>query len=84
MQLVVHPTGQVRCLYDEAVDLATLGRLCVKRASHVEPDADGHWIADLSPVGGPLLGPFVARSESLAAERRWLEENWLIPGGGSG
>jgi hypothetical protein len=84
MQLVVHPTGQVRCLYGEAVDLAALGRLRVKRASHVEPDAHGRWIADLCPVDGPLLGPFTLRSEALAAEQRWLEQHWLIPGEGSG
>jgi hypothetical protein len=84
MQLVVQPTGQIRCLYGEAVDLATLGRLHVERASHVEPNDRGQWLADLCPVGGPTLGPFRLRSEALAAERQWLEENWLTPGEGTG
>ncbi len=84
MQLVVQRTGQVRCLYGEAIDLAALGRLRVERASHVEPDAHGRWTADLRPVDGPLLGPFTLRSEALAAEQRWLEQNWLIPSEGSG
>ena len=84
MQLVVQPTGQVRCLYGEAVDLAALGTLHVQRASHVEPDAHGRWTADLRHVDGPLLGPFTLRSEALAAEQRWLEQNWLIPSKGSG
>ena len=35
-----------------------LGTLAIKRASHVEPDGLGRWHADLSPVGGPFLGPF--------------------------
>ncbi|MEN9664013.1 MAG: hypothetical protein RLZZ326_376, partial [Planctomycetota bacterium] len=42
------------------------------RASHVEPDADGNWGADMGPVDGPVLGPFKNRSEALGAERGWL------------
>ena len=77
MQLVIEPGGQVRCLYEEAIDLTTLGKATIQRASHVEPDAHGLWWADLGPVRGPLLGPFPVRSEALEAERRWLEHNWL-------
>jgi hypothetical protein len=77
MQLMIDPHGQVRCLYDEAIDLTALGTLVIQRASHVEPDEHGHWLADLSPVGGPSLGPFGKRSEALAAEQVWLEEHWL-------
>ena len=79
MQLVIKPNGAVRCLYTEKIDLNTLGRSVIRRASHVEPDENGRWIADLSPVGGPLLGPFARRSQALAAESRWLEEHRLIP-----
>jgi len=75
MQLIVAPTGAVRCVYGEAVDLASIGRLAINRASHVEPDASGRWRADLSPVGGPVLGPFTRRSEALAAETTWLAEH---------
>lgn len=35
---------------------------------------------DLSPVGGPRLGPFVLRSVALQAEVEWLEGNWLCRG----
>ena len=52
-------------------DLAALGKLSIARASRVEPDEAGRWWADLSPVGGPSLGPFAAL-EALAAELRWL------------
>jgi hypothetical protein len=52
----------------------SLGRLTITRAGHVEPDARGGWLADLSPVGGPALGPFSRRSEALAAEQLWLEK----------
>ena len=85
MRLVIDPQGEVRCLYGEAIDLASLGTLSVRRASQVEPDAEGHWWAGLAPVGGPRLGPFARRSEALDAERAWLEEHWLVrpaaPGG---
>ena len=77
MQLVIDPVGGVRCLYDEALPLADFGRLTISRGSLVEPTDSGLWTADLSPVGGPLLGPFALRSEALAAERDWLETHWL-------
>jgi hypothetical protein len=76
---VIHVDGRIRCLYDESLALDELGQLQIQRGSHVEPDAAGQWQADLSPVGGPLLGPFAGRSQALAAERRWLETNWLDP-----
>ncbi len=79
MQLVVDRAGQVRCLYDESIDLAALGRPTIARASHVEPDGDGRWHADLRPMLGPVLGPFDCRSEALEAELAWLEVNWLTP-----
>jgi hypothetical protein len=77
MDLVVDPTGRAFAVYDEATDLAALGRPAIARASRVEPDGRGLWHADLSPVGGPVLGPFPRRSEALAAERRWLRDHWL-------
>ena len=76
MQLLVRCNGTVRCLYGEHLDLASLGRLQVRRASHVEPDEHGRWWADLAPVRGPKLGPFRRRSQALQAEQRWLE-TWL-------
>ena len=80
MQLVIDPAGGVRCLYDESLPLAELGQLTISRGSHVEPDEIGRWLADLSPVGGPQLGPFATRSAALEAERDWLELNWLSHG----
>jgi hypothetical protein len=71
--LVVRPDGQVRCLYDETFDLASIGALHIRRASRVEPDSSGRWWTDLSPAGGPVLGPFAYRSQALSAERCWLD-----------
>lgn len=77
MQLIITPEGAGRCLYDESIPLNTLGRLQIQRGSHVEPDEAGQWWADLSPVDGPMLGPFDTRREALAAEVQWLEMHWL-------
>jgi len=77
MELIVSPSGKVRCVYGEAIDLASLGTLTISRASHVEPDEQGCWWADLSPVEGPVLGPFTLRSQALDAEQCWLRSHWL-------
>ncbi len=79
MQLLIEPNGVIRCVYDEQLDLLSLGRLSIQRGSHVEPTMDGQWTADLSPVQGPELGPFATRTEALTAERQWLETHWLTP-----
>jgi hypothetical protein len=77
MQLIITPQGQVRCLYGEALELASFGSLAIYRASHVEPDKHGRWWADLAPSDGPMLGPYSHRSEALAAEEQWLIEHRL-------
>lgn len=77
VDLVVTASGDVKAIYDERIDLSRLGKLAIRRGSHVEPTEDGQWTADLAPCGGPLLGPFEIRSEALAAEVAWLKEHWL-------
>lgn len=81
MQIVVEADGAARCVYGEELDLTALGRLAIRRGSHVEPTNDGQWTADLFPVNGPVLGPFRVRTEALSAERRWLEEHRLVESG---
>ena len=81
MQLVIEPGGTVRCIYDEAIDVATLGSPTITRASHVEPDDHGQWWADLSPVSGPRIGPYPCRSQALDAEQQWLASHWLVSTG---
>jgi len=58
MELMVTPGGSINCIYGEEIELPALGEVSIRRASHVEPDDRGRWWADLSPVGGPVLGPF--------------------------
>jgi hypothetical protein len=78
MQMIIQADGAVRCLYTETIDLALLGPLSIERASYVEPTPNGRWLADLSPMMGPVLGPFSQRSAALAVEAAWLESHWLI------
>lgn len=78
MQLLIRTCGKIECVYSEELDLYQLGSLSIARGSYVEPDANGKWFAELSPVSGPTLGPFSSRSEALTAERDWLNEHWLV------
>ena len=82
-ELFVAPDGVARGLYGELIDAGALGAAAVVRASHVEPADGGGWAADLSPVGGPTLGPFPLRSEALAAEADWLVRHRLATPGWS-
>jgi hypothetical protein len=78
MELVFGVDGVARCIYDEGIDLREIGTLKITRASHVEPDADGYWWADMGPVDGPVLGPYGSRTEALGAERGWLASGRVL------
>ena len=75
MDVVVRPDGRVVAVYTEALELRALGTTTIRRASHIEPDVNGSWWADLAPVGGPKLGPYDLRSAALAAESSWLGDH---------
>ena len=77
MQIFITPSGSVRCLYNESLPLNTLGRCDIRRASHVEPDAEGRWIADLAPVGGPELGRDAIDVSTMDSPNKFRE---FIPG----
>ena len=80
LELAISPDGSVRFIYDDET-LAALEKVCkasgiefkveIRRASHVEPEGMT-WVADMSPVNGPRLGPFKTRKEALEAEHSWL------------
>jgi hypothetical protein len=78
MRLRIDAHGQVVCVYGETIDLAVFGEPAIRRASHVEPDEQGRWWADLGPVNGPRLGPYRLRSLALQAEADWLDD-YLFP-----
>jgi hypothetical protein len=78
VELLIAADGNLRLIYDECLDLTSLGAVSIERASWVEPDSTGRWMADLAPVGGPRLGPFAKRSEALEAELAWLKAYWIV------
>lgn len=53
-----------------------LGPARITRAASVEP-RDEEWWVNLSASGGPLLGPFEARCDAIAAEQEWLDRYLL-------
>ena len=76
--IVLDEDGTIRFIHDD--DLALLlacGAASIARASHVEPNEQAQWEADLEPVGGPTLGPFPTRRAALQAEVAWLNEHVL-------
>ena len=78
-ELIIGLGGNVRMIYSELVEPHSLGDPTIERGSHVEPDQNGFWWADLTPVNGPRLGPYHMRSKAIAAEIAWLKEFWLEP-----
>ena len=84
-EVVVTFDGAGRCafVYEDAEDvlggdvhsLLGSGDYVTRRASHVEPvGGTNAWTADMSPMGGPILGRFGLRQEALKAERDWLRD----------
>ena len=78
MEILIPPQGPAQCIYSDALPLSDIGKLTISRASHVEPNEFGQWMADLSPVDGPKLGPFELRSAAIKAEVEWLRKHWLL------
>ena len=77
IEIVCKPDGSLSAIWDDGlVPLVAEGKATITRASHVEPTDDGQWVADMSPVGGPvIIGSFALRADALAAERKWLTEH---------
>lgn len=74
----ISPAGTIAFIYHDALrPFLAGGDATIRRASHVEPTPDGQWTADLTPMRGPVLGPYLTRAEALSAETEWLTEHWL-------
>lgn len=77
MIVLCSPSGDLKAIYDDALNLSEIGAYTVRRASDVEPDAEGQWWADLTKSDGPKLGPFPRRGDAIRAEIEWLESTVL-------
>lgn len=76
IRIKITSTGLEFIYDDELLDLTELGEVAIVRASHVEPFETGAgWQADMSPVDGPMLGPFPTRAAALLAETAWIDTN---------
>ena len=70
--LRIDPSGQVHCFYTEAIDLALLGRLEMRRASTVEfNESNQQW--EVRDPSGLLLYSHPSRATCLAWEQEHLE-----------
>lgn len=69
--------GCIKHIYNEDIDLSSIGEQQVKRASVVDPEDNGKWFADLSLSGGQKVTGFDKRSDALKYEINYLEENIL-------
>ena len=67
--------GEAIFIYEDGHPSLGLGKAETKRASHVEPNELGYWVADLYPVGGPQLPESKERTQALNSEAKWLDEN---------
>ena len=76
--LKINTDGTLAFVYNDKLRaLLDEGDATIQRASHVEPTVEGKWTADLTPVSGPVLGPFTTRGEALKKEVDWLELNYI-------
>ena len=75
----IEPGGMIRFIHDDELAAGLKSQAAsveIKRASNVEPAADGQtWEADMAPVAGPVLAGFETRGAALAAEVAWLKRN---------
>jgi hypothetical protein len=76
MKLVINKEGAIQTIAEDDLSfVSSLGDCNAQRASHVNPVKHNGkllWSADLSPVGGPVLGPFGTRTEAIKSEIEWL------------
>lgn len=77
MKIILGVDGVVRYVYNDVIHkhMSTLGEATIKRATHVEPDENGMWYADLSPVGGEKITGFKTHKEAIDFELKWLSKH---------
>lgn len=80
--LVIKPDAQMVCIYTDAIRplLDDANEVEIKRVSHVEPNEQGLWVADM--LNGTCSPPFRLREEALQWEESYIN-NQLRDSGGS-
>jgi hypothetical protein len=72
MKIKIEKNGTLRCVYSDEIDLRTIGRLTVTRASTVEFNPDSQqWNARLTD--GTHVGNFESRQDAIKKEIVVLE-----------
>ena len=81
VSIIVTTSGRCECLYTEAVDLAALGKLSVRRATDIAFDHTSQewWVLN---TGGRILFGSRSRETCLEWERRHLERRETTKHGG--
>lgn len=72
IELWITEDGEVHCLAPDDLDLRVVGRLCVRRASHVEFDNEQQGWTVTWPSRQQMSMLFATRQEALDAERKTL------------
>ncbi len=79
IQIVIEPNGSIKFVYSDSMsELLQQGEFSIKRASNVEPEYDGTWSADLSPINRPKLKGFALRQNALDAEVLYINNVYLL------
>ncbi len=74
MTLTFHPDGTARCLYTDAIPLATLGTLRVRRASWIDfNEHTQQWEVRFSPMSDKPVFTHASREECLRWEHQQLD-----------
>ena len=61
-EMIIDACRGIRMIYSELIEPHALGNPTIVRGACVEPDQNGFWWADMSPVSGPRQGPYLMRS----------------------
>ena len=80
VELLITADGSTQYIHsDEAAAFCEELPLRTQRASTIEPDEQGQWWVDLSPVGGPRLGPYAPsqRARAVKDEIEWVRQHVL-------
>ena len=73
LSISINDEGTLEFIYsDDLIGLFSEGKPTITRASSVEPNEEGKWIAHMAT--GEKLGPFTTRQEALSEEVKFLKE----------